>query len=81
MNEEIGMAEPSAKEWKPSRQECLQNYEVKIRFLSLGCIVSVGCKEIPFATVKEGMETLNEYVARPYETKRIWEKRFQEEEL
>ena len=68
------------KEWQPSRQECLRDYEVKIRFLTLGCIVSVGCKEIPFTTIKEGMEALNQYVAKPYEVKQIWEKRFQEEE-
>jgi hypothetical protein len=73
--------QPTATEqWQPSRQECLRDYEVKIRFLTLGCIVSVGCKEIPFTTIKEGMEALNQYVAKPYETKQIWEKRFQEEE-
>ena len=72
---------PLAEEqWKPSRQECLRNYEVKIRFLSMGCIISVGCKEIPFTTIKEGMEALNEYVARPYESQQAWEKRFQQEE-
>ena len=81
MNDEIEMAVKQSKEWIPSRQECLQNHEVKIRFLSLGCIISVGCKEIPFTTVKEAMEALNEYVARPYETREIWGKRFQEEEL
>jgi hypothetical protein len=73
---------PLAKEeqWQPSRQECLRDYEVKIRFLTLGCIVSVGCKEIPFTTIKEGMEALNEYVEKPYETRQIWEKIFQEGE-
>ena len=70
----------SKETWQPSRQECLRDYEVKIRFLTLGCIVSVGCKEIPFTTIKEGMEALNQYVAKPYETRQIWEKRFQEEE-
>jgi len=68
------------KEWKPLRSECLRNYEVKIRFLTIGCVISVGCKEIPFTTIKEGMEALNEYVARPYESQQAWEKRFQEEE-
>lgn len=70
----------STEQWKPSRQECLRDYEVKIRFLTLGCIVSVGCKEIPFTTIKEGMEALNQYVAKPWETREIWEKRFQEAE-
>ena len=73
--------QPTATEqWQPSRQECLRDYEVKIRFLTLGCIVSVGCKEIPFTTIKEGMEALNQYVAKPYEVRQVWEKRFQEEE-
>ena len=67
-------------QWQPSRQECLRDYEVKIRFLTLGCIVSVGCKEIPFTTIKEGMEALNQYVAKPWETREIWEKRFEEAE-
>ena len=68
------------KEYRPSRQECLREYEVRLRFLTLGCIIEVGCKAIPFTTIKEGMEALNEYVERPYETRQIWEKRFQEEE-
>jgi hypothetical protein len=68
------------KEWQPSRQECLRNYEVKIRFLTIGCVISVGCKEIPFTSVKLAMECLNDYVERPYETCQIWEKRFLEEE-
>lgn len=70
----------ATEQWKPSRQECLRNHEVKIRFLTIGCVISVGCKEIPFTTIKEGMEALNQYVAKPYETRQIWEKRFQEEE-
>jgi hypothetical protein len=87
MNEVEPVAPPTrldeqccVKEYKPSRQECLRDYEVKIRFLTLGCIISVGCKQIPFTTIKQGMEALNEYIAKPYETRQIWEKRFQEEE-
>jgi hypothetical protein len=70
----------ATEQWKPSRQECLRNYEVKIRFLTIGCVISVGCKEIPFTSVKLAMECLNDYVERPYETCQIWEKRFLEEE-
>jgi hypothetical protein len=73
--------QPTATEqWQPSRQECLRDHEVIIRFLTLGCVIEVGCKSIPFTTIKEGMLALNEYVAKPYETRQIWEKRFQEEE-
>jgi hypothetical protein len=67
-------------EYRPSRSECLRDYEVRIRFLTLGCVIEVGCKSIPFTTIKQGMEALNEYVARPYETRQIWEKAFQEGE-
>jgi hypothetical protein len=69
------------KQWQPSRQECLREYEVRLRFLTLGCVIEVGCKSIPFTTIKEGMEALNQYVAKPWETRQIWEKRFQEEEI
>jgi hypothetical protein len=86
VNMPVGLEEPcqvekcSNEQWQPSRQECLRDWEVKIKFLTLGCVISVGCKEIPFTTIKEGMEALNQYVAKPYETRQIWEKRFQEEE-
>ena len=80
MNEVVEQPTPMLKEWRPTRSECLRDYEVKIRFLSIGCVIAVGCKEIPFTTIKEGMAALNEYVVRPYETRQIWEKRFQEEE-
>ena len=90
MNEEVTMNVSSPtrydepveekREWKLSRQECLRDHEVRIRFLTLGCVIEVGCKSIPFTTVKEGMEALNQYVAKPSETRQIWEERFQEEE-
>ena len=41
----------------------------------------MGCKQIPFSTVKEGMKALNEYVENPYPTRKIWEERFTKEEL
>tara|TARA_B110000967_G_C18859967_1_gene549343 strand:+ start:1320 stop:1619 length:300 start_codon:yes stop_codon:yes gene_type:complete len=77
--EEIGVSPNQA--YKPSRSECLRQHEVRIRFLTLGCIIEVGCKSIPFATVREGMEALNEYVAKPYEMSEIWNKKFEEEDL
>jgi hypothetical protein len=40
----------------------------------------VGCKSVPFPTVKEGMKALNDYIANPYETRKIWEERFSKEE-
>lgn len=66
----------SENKYKPSRSECLIDYEVRIRFLSIGCVVEVGCKSIPFTTIKEGMAALNEYIEKPYETRQIWEDKF-----
>lgn len=43
----------------------LREYEINIRFLSLGCIVRVGCKEIAFTSITEAMQEVNEYVANP----------------
>jgi hypothetical protein len=69
-----------AKEYRPSRTECLRDYRVEIEFLSIGCIIRVGCKSVPFSTVKEGMKALNDYVANPYETRTVWQERFAKEE-
>ena len=66
--------------YAPTRGEALRNYRIEIRFLSIGCVIEVGCKSIPFSTVKEGMEALNAYVANPYEVTKIWNERFLKEE-
>jgi hypothetical protein len=67
-------------EYRPSRTELLRYHQINIKFLSIGCVVEVGCKSIPFATVKEGMKALNDYIANPYEVTKIWEERFNKEE-
>jgi len=67
-------------DYRPSRGECLRDYRVEIEFLSIGCVIRVGCKSIPFATIKDGMKALNDYVANPYEVTKIWEERFSKEE-
>jgi hypothetical protein len=69
-----------SKEYKPRKQEVLREYELKIRFLSVGCIVSVGCKDIPFRSVKEAMEEVNKYVENPYEEGKRWRELFDGEE-
>ena len=59
-------------EYKPKKQEILREYEIGIRFLSVGCVVSVGCKQIPFRSVKEAMDKINKYVENPYEEGKKW---------
>jgi len=70
----------SPKEYRPSNKDVLRDYSVQIEFLSIGCLIRVGCKSIPFHTVKEAMKALNDYVANPYETRMIWEERFAKDE-
>lgn len=72
--------ELTSKKYKPLKQEILREYELKIRFLSVGCVVSVGCKDIPFRSVKEAMEEVNNYVNNPYEEGQKWRKLFESED-
>lgn len=67
-------------DYKPNKQEILREYELRIKFLSVGCVVSVGCKEIPFRSVKEAMGCINDYVNNPYEESKRWQQIFVSEE-
>ena len=66
--------EKCAKEYKPSTKESLREYEIRIKFISRGCIVSVGCKDIAFEDPKDAMEAINAYVANPWEEQKKWRK-------
>ena len=66
------VAEP--KEWRPSNAEALREFEIRIRFLNRGCIVSVGCKEIAFEDPTNAMAAINTYVANPWEEQQKWRK-------
>jgi len=66
-------------EYRPTRMEALRDYRVQIEFLSIGCVVYVGCKSIPFSSIKEAMIALNEYIVNPIETRKVWEKVFSQE--
>lgn len=60
------------REYRPSTQQALTEHRIEIKFLSRGCVVSVGCKEIAFETVDAAMTELNAYVAEPYEMQKKW---------
>lgn len=79
MHEELAvrpMPEPMAepKEYRPSNQESLREYELSIQFLNRGCIVHVGCKSIAFETVESAMAEVNEYVNNTWECQLKWRK-------
>lgn len=79
--ETLRMDEKSySKEYIPNKQQILREYEISIRFLSVGCVIRVGCKEIPFTNVGEAMEELNKYVSNPYEEQKRWNKIFESAE-
>jgi hypothetical protein len=61
-------------EYRPSNVEVLQEYEIRLQFLSRGCIVHVGCKAIAFETIESAMKEVNEYVNNTYETQKKWRK-------
>jgi len=74
------LQEASIGEYRPSRKELLREYNINIRFFSMGCVIDVGCKSIPFSTIEEGMNALNEYVKDPYTSRKIWEERILKEQ-
>lgn len=62
------------KEYRPSNQESLREYELRIQFLNRGCIVHVGCKSIAFETVESAMFEVNNYVNNAWESQQRWRK-------
>jgi len=66
-------------EYKRLKTEYLRDYEITIRFLSVGCVIRIGCREIPFFTNEEGMKALNDYVNNPEASISIWNERFNKE--
>jgi hypothetical protein len=65
---------------KRPRSEALKEYEVRIKFFTLGCVVSVGCREVPFTSIAEGMQALNAYVADPDGEAQKWNELFRKGE-
>jgi len=59
-----------------TKQQLLEQYEIRIQFLSRGCIVNVGCKSIAFNTVREAMESIEKYVEDPQNVGDYWKGQF-----
>jgi spore coat polysaccharide biosynthesis protein SpsF (cytidylyltransferase family) len=79
-NEQIRMEpqteriEPTPQEYKPSKQDALQRYVINIEFMSRGCVIRVGCKNIPFSSTEEAIAELHKYFENPYDTQESWHK-------
>lgn len=74
----VGTPEPCEmnKEYKPTKAQLLREYEVGIKFLSRGCVVRVGCKEIAFTSIDEAMLELNNYIRDPHASTEKWNRIF-----
>ena len=68
------LAVDTPEEYKPSNQGALREFEIRIRFLNRGCVVSVGCKDIAFENTTDAMAALNAYVNNPWEEQQKWRK-------
>lgn len=68
------MEKHPVEEYRPSNKEALREYEIRIKFLNRGCIVSVGCKDIAFEDPTNAMAAVNAYVANPWEEQKKWRK-------
>jgi hypothetical protein len=65
---------PEQEQVKLNRNQLLREYEIAIRFLSRGCVIRVGCKEIAFEDTDNAMNELMEYAKDPYKTSEKWHK-------
>lgn len=78
MNAELAQVpqpvEDVPREYRQSKQQTLAEYEMRLQFLSRGCIVHVGCKSIAFETVESAMAEVNEYVTNPWDSQQKWRK-------
>ena len=72
----LNLRVPELHEYIPTRTELLQRHEIVLQFMSVGCLVRIGCKSIPFESVEDAMKELNAYVNNPHESIKKWEKIF-----
>jgi hypothetical protein len=60
------------RDYTPKNEDLLREYEIKIQFLSRGCIIHVGCKSIAFESVENAMKELNEYINNTSNVQKKW---------
>ena len=73
----IPLPEPEPSKPRPlTKQQLLEQYEIRIQFLSRGCIVNVGCKSIAFDDVDKAMAAVKHYVEDPQNVGEYWRGQF-----
>jgi hypothetical protein len=63
-----------SKEYRPSDNDILRQYEITLKYLSKGMIITIGCKQIAFSDNKEGLDALNAYINNPNDESDKWHK-------
>ena len=59
-----------------TKQQLLSRYSIRIEFLSKGCVVNIGCKNIPFEKVEDAITEINRYVNNPEEVEKEYNEKF-----
>lgn len=80
MNNLTPVPEPMLEKYKPSRMEALRRYNISIRFLDRGVMVTVGCKEIAYESISAFLQSFEVYMGDPYKIQGEWEKFFNEQD-
>jgi hypothetical protein len=63
-----GQPETCIKEgqWEETRRiNILKNWEIRVQFHDIGCVVHVGCKSFAFESVSAAMQVVNQYTDDP----------------
>ena len=50
----------------------LKSYDITMKFMDQGMLISVGCKSFAFSTREEGLTKLNEYLNDPEKVREQW---------
>lgn len=72
--------EPKTMEYVPSKVEALRRYNISIKFLDRGVMVTVGCKEIAFESIDTFMKSFSYYMEQPYKAQTEWENIFKQQD-
>ena len=59
-----------------NKQQLLSRYSIRIDFLSRGCVVNIGCKQIPYEKVEDAITEINRYVNNPEEVEKEYNEKF-----
>ena len=59
-----------------NKQQLLSRYSIRIDFLSRGCVVNIGCKNIPFEKVEDAITEINRYVNNTEEVEKEYNEKF-----